>query len=313
MVAAWSGASTLPQGGDASTLDLPSGQRLGFARYGLPSGTPLLAFHGAPACRLMFASADEPARRLGLEIIAPDRPGYGLSPLDTDPTLESRTNQHVALVDALGLDRFAVIGVSGGAPYAVALAARLVRESPTWRSSAPWGRSPNASPKSPPKRPRVAFGHSIFFQRWPLRRRWLLVYGGNIFRSTFLKYPRTVESALSFAFGRADHRVLAQRTIADSLIAMTRSAVAHGIEGGLADLDIYARPWRVEYSRITARAILWQGTTDHVVPKNVAFDLADRIPTCRLVRVEGAGHFWVLGRIKEVLTEIAAEIRATAG
>ena len=55
------------------------------------------------------------------------------------------------------------------------------------------------------------------------------------------------------------------------------------------------------------------GTTDHVVPKNVAFDLADRIPTCRLVRVEGAGHFWVLGRIKKVLTEIAAGIRATAG
>ena len=125
MVAAWSGASTVPQGGDALTLDLPSGQRLGFARYGFPGGTPLIAFHGAPACRLMFASADEPARRLGLEIIAPDRPGYGLSPLDADPTLESRTDQNVALVDALGLDRFAVIGVSGGAPYAVALAARL--------------------------------------------------------------------------------------------------------------------------------------------------------------------------------------------
>lgn len=103
------------------------GRRVGIAEYGDPAGRPVLALHGAPACRLMFAAADGEACARALRIIAPDRPGYGLSDSDTQASLADRANALVRLADTLGLERFAILAVSGGAPYAVALAQRLGR------------------------------------------------------------------------------------------------------------------------------------------------------------------------------------------
>ena len=65
--------------GEDRFLDLPDGRRLGYTEFGDPLGIPLFAFHGTPGSRFMFRLVHEPARRLGLRIIAPDRPGFGLS------------------------------------------------------------------------------------------------------------------------------------------------------------------------------------------------------------------------------------------
>ena len=86
----------------------------------------LLAFHGVPACGAGFAWADDPARARGLRLIAPDRPGVGLSTgravgfavRDYPPMIS-------ALADTLGIGRFAAFGYSGGGPYAVACAMAL--------------------------------------------------------------------------------------------------------------------------------------------------------------------------------------------
>ncbi len=297
---------------DVAASGAAPAQRLGVATYGDPDGVPVLAFHGAPACRLMFASADTEARRLGLKLIAPDRPGYGLSPLDAGPagsakpTLAGRTDMHVALADALGLDRFAVLGISGGAPYATALAARLGDRITALALVSPMGPIADQLALAPSERPPVSLGHRIFFQRWPLKRRWVLSWGGNVGRKVFLASPEKIAHLLGKLFGAADNRLLRQKPVTDALIAMTREAVAESIDGGLVDLDIFARPWGLDYARITAPAVLWQGTADKVVPAHVALRLARLVPGCRLVTLPGAGHFWVLGRIRDVLGEIKA-------
>lgn len=290
-------------------VDLPGGRRIGLAVYGDPDGVPVLAFHGAPACRVMYASADAEARRLGLRLIAPDRPGYGLTPRDDlagapKPTLASRTDMHLELVAALGLDRFALLGISGGGPYATALAARLGDRVTALALVSPMGPIADLLALPKPERPPVSLGHRIFFQRWPLKRRWLLSLGGNAGRRVFLASPEKIAHLLGKLLGEDDDRLLRQRPVTEAIVAMTREAVADGIEGGLADLDIFARPWGVDFTRITAPAILWQGTADKVVPVGVALRLARLIPGCRVVRLPGAGHFWVLGRIRDVLAEI---------
>ena len=61
------------------TFRLNDGRLLGFAEYGEPGGSPVLAFHGIPGSRLTFAFADGAARRLRLRVISPERPGIGLS------------------------------------------------------------------------------------------------------------------------------------------------------------------------------------------------------------------------------------------
>ena len=104
-----------------STITLPDGRRLGCAEYGDPDAMPVLYCHGFPSCRL------EPSMLpvSGIRLIALDRPGYGLSDPLPGRTLLDWPRDVAAAADALGLGRFAVAGVSGGAPYAAACAALL--------------------------------------------------------------------------------------------------------------------------------------------------------------------------------------------
>ncbi|HMK11328.1 MAG TPA: alpha/beta fold hydrolase, partial [Acidimicrobiales bacterium] len=86
---------------------------------------PVVWHHGTPNIGLppepLFAAAD----RLGLRWVSYDRPGYGGSTSDPDRDIASAAADVLAVVDALGIDRFAVMGHSGGGPHALACAALI--------------------------------------------------------------------------------------------------------------------------------------------------------------------------------------------
>jgi pimeloyl-ACP methyl ester carboxylesterase len=108
-----------------STITLRDGRRLGYAEYGSPGGKPLFFFHGFPNSRLLARLFTQAAVRRGVRIIALDRPGFGLSDFKRGRTLAGWPDDVVEAADALGIDRFAVLGYSGGGPYAAACAARI--------------------------------------------------------------------------------------------------------------------------------------------------------------------------------------------
>src|SRR5690606_7341419 len=62
---------------------------------------------------------------VGARVITPDRPGYGLSDYLPGRRLVDFPDDVAQLADALGLERFAVFGVSAGGPYAAACAWKL--------------------------------------------------------------------------------------------------------------------------------------------------------------------------------------------
>lgn len=107
-------------------LRLPDGRMLGFCVYGDPAGMPVVFLHGTPGSRLQIAFAHEVCRGLGVALIAPDRWGYGLSEAPRHVELGTYADDMAALMDHLGHARFAIGGVSGGGPFAAAVAARLV-------------------------------------------------------------------------------------------------------------------------------------------------------------------------------------------
>lgn len=109
---------------DSESITLPDGRTLAFATYGDRDDTPLIFHHGTPGSSHLGALLSEPARARGVRVIAPSRPGYGRSDPDPDGTFETWAEDCRALVDALGLESFAVAGFSGGGPYALAVAAR---------------------------------------------------------------------------------------------------------------------------------------------------------------------------------------------
>ena len=158
-----------PAGSDRTSqvLRLADGRRIGYAEYGDPEGASVLAIHGTPGSRFMFALTDKAARERGLRIVAPERPGYGLSDYRRKDGLARAADDMSAFADALGLRRFAVIGVSGGGPYAVAAAAAMADRIALLALISPVG--PIAECQS--KHPHVEAAPADLHQDGPLRRR----------------------------------------------------------------------------------------------------------------------------------------------
>ena len=109
--------------GTGKTIRLPGGRSIGYDEYGTPDGPAVFVFHGNPGSRLDVLYAGRAALdSLPVRLIAPDRPGIGLS--DPQPHRQivdwpADVNQ---FADALGIGRYAVIGGSTGGPYALACA-----------------------------------------------------------------------------------------------------------------------------------------------------------------------------------------------
>ncbi|KAJ5631088.1 uncharacterized protein N7484_011188 [Penicillium longicatenatum] len=103
-------------------LILKNGRTLGYAEYGNPTDYPLLYFHGYPSSRLEGWGFGQWPERLGFRLIVPDRPGFGLSSYQPNRRILDWPADVEALISHLGLSRFAILGCSGGGPYAIACA-----------------------------------------------------------------------------------------------------------------------------------------------------------------------------------------------
>ena len=105
------------------TIVLKDRRTLGFAEYDDPQGIPMLLFHGAPGSRLEGALFDRAAQAHHARILVADLPGYATSSAIRHDSLLGYVEDSIALVDALHIDTFLVLGVSAGWPFALACAA----------------------------------------------------------------------------------------------------------------------------------------------------------------------------------------------
>lgn len=112
----------------SKTIKLKDNRTLGYAEYGNKEDKPLFCFHGFPGSRLDWNYFDEKllvVEELNIRVIAPDRPGMGLSNFQRGRNILDWPDDVVELADALKLDRFAILGISGGGPYACACAYKI--------------------------------------------------------------------------------------------------------------------------------------------------------------------------------------------
>lgn len=276
---------------------LGGGRVMLLREYGDPRGTPVIALHGTPASRLMYAAAEQ-AGNMGLRLFAPDRWGYGGSSPHRQPTLTAFADDISKVADELGLGHFSVLGVSGGGPYAAAIAARLVQRVDALALVAPVGPIAGAPV-------RLSAFHTLCFRLLPRTPAVLRgVFAG--FRSGLAKAPA---ATMRIAFVRApppDRKILSQRRIRERFEAMFVEGLRNGVEGALIDMQIFNRPWEVELDRIRAPSRLWIGTIDNNVPVDAARQLASAIPGCDLIELPGEGHLWVAVNYPVVLTWIAS-------
>ena len=107
------------------TIQLCDGRILGYTEYGDANGKPVLYFHGHPGSRLEAGFLAGQAAQAGVRLISIDRPGMGLSTYKAGRRLLDWPDDVEELVNHLHLDRFAIVGFSGGGPYALACAYKI--------------------------------------------------------------------------------------------------------------------------------------------------------------------------------------------
>jgi pimeloyl-ACP methyl ester carboxylesterase len=282
---------------------LSDGRKLGYSEYGAQRGLPVLGFHGTPGSRFMFRLVHEPARRLGLRIIAPERPGFGLSTFQKNRTLADWASDITEFANHLGLKRFGVAGISGGGPYAAACAALLPSRVTATALINPVG--PLCAPEGPEKigmtrfvifrvLPRVNLAMNGFFAAW---------------RLLFLNAPDSMYGMLKKRACADDMRILHQPEVRRNFVDGVSEGLRPGIRGIAQEMRIFCRPWNLPFDAVRAPVLLWQGTLDRNVPVLASLHLASLMPGCELHRVEGAGHYWIFEQIEEVLSALAQKIR----
>jgi pimeloyl-ACP methyl ester carboxylesterase len=110
---------------DPQRVSTSDGRTLAFAQWGDPGGVPIFSLHGSPGSRLFRHYDENVYVQAGARLITYDRPGYGESDRHPGRRVVDCVGDVAAIADALGIDRFAVSGGSGGGPHALAVAARL--------------------------------------------------------------------------------------------------------------------------------------------------------------------------------------------
>jgi pimeloyl-ACP methyl ester carboxylesterase len=271
------------------TLRLPDGRTLGYALSGHPPGPPVFYFHGWPASRLEAALIDD----LPVRMIAMDRPGYGTSSPQPGRRLLDWPVDVAALADHLGISTFHVIGVSGGAPYALACASALARVAAVALVS-PVPPLTGAHAPSP-----AVLGEGLCRLRQlgqHTRIGWAVMAAVRLGTRFGMFNPQKV---LDGASAPRDTACLTPG-LRLRLIEAWREGLRQGVAGAASDARIYASPWGFDFTAITTPVTIWHGTADIVVPPATVEAYA-AMPAQRHM-MEGEGHYSLaLSRSAEII------------
>ncbi len=308
---------TLGLASNEELVRLPDGRRVAIAFHGDPQGRPLFLFHGTPGSRLGLHYVDGPAKERGVRVVCPDRPGVGRSDPHPGRTIPDYADDISALADALGFGRFAVLGYSGGAPYALACGARLPE-----RVSAV-GTTAGAGPHDRPGSSEGCSKSDLMLLDLSLRRPFLARLMMFAWAKTALLAPSVALKGLADDLSEPDRRFL-EEGVRERGAAKVMSLFAEVFRqggGGVVleyrlygrpwgfsfEYRLYGRPWGFSFEEVSVPVRLWHGEEDLVVPMHHAEDLASRLPDARLHKLEDTGHFSIQQHYGTKLETLLAE------
>jgi pimeloyl-ACP methyl ester carboxylesterase len=217
-------------------------------------------------------------------------------------------NDVLQLADALELDRFFVLGTSGGGPYALACARRIPQR---------LERVALVSGLGPLDRPGALEGMNATERRIMLLARRMPVLARAVVGLAVAaerRRPGTLLKGLAKVMPACDRVVLARPEVRASLGDSYARAFAHGTRGQVHDWGVLATPWGFVPEEIGVEVDLWEGDQDDRVPPHHAQYLAAAIRGSRLRMLRGQGHMIAFTCIEQALGELTArEVTRQAG
>ncbi|MET9490041.1 alpha/beta hydrolase [Nocardia sp. NPDC006630] len=260
----------------------------------------MIAFHGAPGSHVEgTAFADAAARAVGVRLIALDRPGMGMSTLSPRKQVADFADTVAAVADYFRVERFAVLGASGGGPYALAAAARLserVSKAVVVSSPAPFDDQTAGKGAGGVKRS----GGLMILRRFPFLARPAAARMKQVVRK-----PRGLAAMIAQMSPADRDRITGDDWLRDQLAANIQEAFKTGTRGVAVDFQVlFARPWGFDPADIIVPVEIWHGNGDGNVPIEDGYRLAAMVPGSKFEEVQGAGHLLFVDHAAEILTAL---------
>jgi pimeloyl-ACP methyl ester carboxylesterase len=275
-------------------IDLGGGRKL--HTYDTGTGDlALLWHHGTPNIGAPPVPLFETADRLGIRWVSYDRPSYGSSTPQPGRTVGDAAGYAEAVADALGIQRFAVMGHSGGSSHALATAAGLgdrVLAVASISAVAPYG----------------VEGLDWFGGMAPSSEGSLRAAAQG--RAAKQRYENE-DTDLPPGFTAKDEVMFAGEW--GWLLDVVRPALARGNDGLVDDDLAYVTPWGRDPAAIGCRVLLMHGADDIMVPSSHSAWLATRIKDADLRQYDGDGHISVLTHAADAVRWLAFVDHGRAG
>jgi len=295
---------------ECQVLSLSDGRTLGFATYGSmnPSHPVIFLFHGLPGCRLVGRSWDKLCREIGARLIAIDRPGCGDSTL-ADRGLVEWPADVVSLADHLNIERFGVLGASGGGPYALACA-RFIPKERLRATTVVCGIGPiEALLDTVPYLSLRLMGMTP----WLLRQAALRVFLPYILIRPYLtRDPSRLKCVLEDQAKTPEEKEQfsdnSGETNLDDVVASLLEAFKQGAGGCMQDGAVLTREWGFDLKDVDSERVwLVHGDQDAQAPLKVAQWIDQRLGGGRLRTLEGKTHFTIWKEHSEEIFRQSAE------
>jgi pimeloyl-ACP methyl ester carboxylesterase len=274
-------------------IRLTDGRKLSFEDVGAPNGTPIFYFHGVPSARVEWHMWGNEAllQDLGIRLIAVDRPGVGASTFQPHRGLSDWPADILALADALGIQRFSVIGYSGGGPYAAVCAAKIpqrLQQVALVSSLAPFDIPAALVGLNPGN---VKFLNVARQRPWVYR----LLYRQVQLLAKFA--PQQYLKRALVTFESADRAAFARPEVHNAIFGCNGTG-----RGQQVDTAIILNNWDFNLGEIPIPVQLWHGEQDHNASMTMHQYLVRSIPQAIPHLISGEGHISLMvNHAREIL------------
>ena len=272
-------------------------RQIGFAEFGAPQGRAIFWLHGTPGARRQIPTdARVFAEHENIRLIGLDRPGIGSSTPYQYETVATFADDMRTIADTLGIDKMAIVGLSGGGPYTLACAAAMPER--VVAAGVVGGVAPASGPD------RIGGGLMALGSRVaPL----LEVAGAPIRLAamTLIQLIRPLAGPAADIYGLmsppADRRLLARPEIKAMFLDDLLNGSRKQLSAPFYDIVVFARDWGFRLDEVKVPVRWWHGDADHIVPYAHGEHVVARLPDAEFYPMPGESHLGGLGRAEEIL------------
>ena len=281
-----------------SYIKLDNGKNIGCAFYGNPKKFPIFYFHGWPGSRLELKNI--PLNKNECNIIALERPGYGLSDPIKNFKILDWPKMVLEVADKLKLKKFSIIGVSGGAPFASACA-YSINNNRLKSVAIVCGLAPGKTKGMNQGK----VGLLMYYGKKPIISWFLLqlirvrLLNSNL-ENSFLRWKRKIP------LPKSDLELFdVKRGV--KLIKNFKEALKKGITGVHRDAKLYSEDWNFNLRKVNKKFFIWHGKSDYTVPSITTNYYKKELKNKEIFLKSKEGHFSICYKyMNDIIQQISA-------